>query len=75
MAVPLERVTTLAEVPGHQIVRALGAITQLSATSGLTATMKGNEALDTAMSQLCETAAERGANAIVGCALSDGCAP
>jgi uncharacterized protein YbjQ (UPF0145 family) len=65
-----ERVTTLAQLPGYHTVRVLGAITELSATSGFTASMKGNAALDEAMQNLRATATVRGANAIVGLAAS-----
>jgi uncharacterized protein YbjQ (UPF0145 family) len=65
-----ERVTTLPNLPGYRIVRVLGAITELSATSGFTAAMKGNAALDEAMQNLRATATVRGANAIVGLAAS-----
>jgi uncharacterized protein YbjQ (UPF0145 family) len=66
--VPAQRVTTLPALPGYRIVRVVGAITELSATSGFTATSKGTSALDNAMRSLRLTAAESGANAIVGLA-------
>ena len=40
--------------------------TELCATSGLTASVKGNTALDSGMTDLRRTAAEMGANAISG---------
>lgn len=64
--VPGDRVVTTPQLAGFHIVRVIGAVTELSATSGFTAAMKGNDALDDAMSKLRRTAAEAGANAIVG---------
>jgi uncharacterized protein YbjQ (UPF0145 family) len=58
-------VTTLECLPGYRIARSLGVVTELGATSGFTATSKGNAALDFAMSNLRESAARLGANAIV----------
>lgn len=65
-AVSGSRVTTLAEIPGHRAVRVLGIISNLSASSGFTATTKGNTALGDALVRLREDAARMGANAIVG---------
>lgn len=64
--VQLDRVTTLPTLPGYLITKGLGVVTELSATSGLTATMKGTAALDAAMEALCRTAGAMHANAIVG---------
>jgi hypothetical protein len=61
-----ERVTTLQALPGWRITRALGPVTELSATSGFTATSKGSSALSTAMANLRRSAALMNANAIVG---------
>jgi uncharacterized protein YbjQ (UPF0145 family) len=58
--------TTLAVVPGHRVTRSHGVVTELAATSGFTATAKGNVALDTAMENLRRSAARLNANAIVG---------
>jgi uncharacterized protein YbjQ (UPF0145 family) len=69
-ALPLERVTTLHELPGYRIATVVGVVTELSATSGFTATSKGNVALDQAMANLRRTASERGANAVVGLSAS-----
>jgi uncharacterized protein YbjQ (UPF0145 family) len=66
VGVHLDRVTTLATLPGYLITKGLGVVTELSATSGLTATMKGTAALDAAMTALCSTAGAMRANAIVG---------
>src|ERR1700742_4808330 len=49
--VRLDRVTTLPTLPGYTITKGLGVVTQLSATSGLTATMKGTTALETGMTE------------------------
>lgn len=61
-----DRMVTTAELPGFRITQVVGAVSELSATSGLTATMKGNDALDDAMTKLRRTAFEAGANAVVG---------
>ena len=60
------RVTTLPTLPGHEIIEALGVVTNLSANSGWTATSKGNNALSQALSGLRSSATALGANAIVG---------
>jgi uncharacterized protein YbjQ (UPF0145 family) len=60
------RVTTLASLPGLRIVRVLGLVNQLAATSGFTATMKGQGALTVATEGFIAAAEEMGANAIVG---------
>ena len=65
-AVSPDMMTTLAGVPGHRVVRSHGVVTELAATSGFTATAKGNDALDTAMENLRRSAARLNANAIVG---------
>jgi uncharacterized protein YbjQ (UPF0145 family) len=65
-AIPPARVATLHQLPGYRIVSVRGPVSELSATSGLTATMKGTSALESAMSQLRRTAAAMQANAIVG---------
>lgn len=59
-------VTTLQSLPGHRTVAVLGVVSELSATSGWTATSKGGTALENAMLQLRRTAASMGANAILG---------
>jgi hypothetical protein len=59
-------VSTLATIPGYRVVRFLGIVSQLSATSGLTAGMKGRCALKKATEELVNSAEEMGANAIVG---------
>ena len=64
--VPVDRVTTLAELPGHDTVRSLGVVTMLTSASGLTAESKGNSALSTAMQSFNARAAGMGANAILG---------
>jgi Uncharacterized conserved protein len=64
--VPLAFVTTLDRIPGWVISRLLGVVTELNATSGFTATTKGNTALDTAMLNLRKSASALGANAILG---------
>src|SRR4051794_1218749 len=56
-AVSSDMMTTLATVPGHRVVRSYGVVTELAATSGFTATAKGNVALDTAMENLRRSAA------------------
>jgi uncharacterized protein YbjQ (UPF0145 family) len=61
-----DHVTTLQTLPGYRIVRVLGVVSELSATSGLTATVKGTNALDNSMAMLRRSAAELRANAIVG---------
>jgi uncharacterized protein YbjQ (UPF0145 family) len=69
-SIDASRITTLHVLPGHRIVRSLGLVSQLSATSGFTATMKGKDALTTATTQLITTAQRLGANAIVGVSAS-----
>lgn len=66
--VPLapDRITTLAELPGHRIVRVHGPVSVLTGSSGLTATSKGNAALSAALGSLAQEAALMRANAIVG---------
>lgn len=59
-------VTTLQTLPGHRTVAVLGVVSELSATSGWTASSKGGTALENAMYQLRRTAASMGANAILG---------
>jgi len=61
-----DMMTTLAMVPGHRVTRSHGVVTELAATSGFTATAKGNVALDTAMENLRRSAGRLNANAIVG---------
>lgn len=61
-----DMVTTLAIVPGFRIARALGVVTELSATSGWTAGWKGTTALEGAMNGLRRSAAAMGANGVVG---------
>lgn len=63
--VPTARVTTQDALPGFEIVRSFGVVTNLSANSGWTATSKGNNALDMALAGLRRTAGELGANAVV----------
>jgi uncharacterized protein YbjQ (UPF0145 family) len=53
-------------LPGYRILDVLGVVSELSATSGWTATSKGGTALQNAMEQLRRTAGSMGANAIVG---------
>jgi uncharacterized protein YbjQ (UPF0145 family) len=59
-------VVTLQSLPGHRIVKVLGPVSMLSGSSGLTATVKGQAAVGTAMQQLVVAAAGMGANAVVG---------
>lgn len=61
-----DRITTFDHLPGHSVTRVLGPVSVLSGASGLTATTKGNTALDRATSQLREAAASLGANAVIG---------
>lgn len=61
-----DMMTTLASLPGYRTVEVLGVVTELSATSGLTATMKGTSALTAAMAALRDSAAAMGATAILG---------
>lgn len=61
-----DRVTTLQMLPGHRITSLHGVVTELTATSGWTATSKGNSALKNAMKALRTTAGALSANAIVG---------
>jgi uncharacterized protein YbjQ (UPF0145 family) len=61
-----EMITTLQALPGHRVVRVLGVVTELTATSGLTATAKGTSALSSAMQTLRHSAANMGANAVLG---------
>jgi uncharacterized protein YbjQ (UPF0145 family) len=65
-AVPPDRMSTLAEIPGHRVVRTLGVVSELSSASGFTAGLKGNMALGSAMIRLRRSAAALGGNAIVG---------
>lgn len=66
ITVPLDRVTTLPSLPGFSTMKVLGVVTELSATSGFTATMKGTAALDAGMAALCRSAGAMRANAILG---------
>ncbi len=59
-------VTTLQSLPGHRTVSVLGVVSELSATSGWTASSKGGTALENAMWRLRRTAASMGADAILG---------
>jgi hypothetical protein len=65
-AVDPRHVSTLHSLPGHTTTEVLGVVTELSATSGLTATIKGGSALQNAMELLRQTAGIMGANAILG---------
>lgn len=65
-AVPLSRTTTLQALPGHRVVRVHGLVTELVGAAGLTAGMKGREALSGATAGLRISAHEMGANAILG---------
>jgi|NGEPerStandDraft_6_1074524.scaffolds.fasta_scaffold360660_1 hypothetical protein len=56
--VEADHVTTLQSLPGYRIARVLGVVTELSATSGLTATIKGNNALESGMAALRRSAAD-----------------
>jgi uncharacterized protein YbjQ (UPF0145 family) len=60
-----ERVTTLQELPGYRVTRVLGVVTDLSAASGFTASMKGQSALTDSMRRLRSNAAAMGANAVL----------
>jgi hypothetical protein len=53
-------------VPGHRTAHTHGVVSQLSATSGWTATNKGSGALQKALLELRRTAGRMGANAVVG---------
>lgn len=64
--VPVSMVTTLSGLPGYKVVEHLGVVTELTATSGFTATMKGSVALDRAMTNLRESAGQMKATAILG---------
>ena len=64
--VPSSMLTTLHELLGFRTVRNLGVVTELAATSGLTATIKGNAALDAAMRNLGASAGRMSANAVLG---------
>lgn len=64
--VPDERITTLPNVPGYQIVRSCGIVTALESNSGWTASTKGNVALERALPLIREQTARLGGNAIVG---------
>ena len=66
MPIAAERVTTLGTLPGHRTVEALGMVTELSATSGFTATAKGNSALVEERRDFRTAAARMGANAVLG---------
>lgn len=59
-------VTTLDRSPGYRTITALAVVSELSATSGWTASAKGGAALGNAMWELRRTAVSMGANAIVG---------
>ena len=59
-------VTTLDYIPGARIVRIAGMVATLGASSGFTATAKGNVALDATFNRLREQAAELYANAVLG---------
>jgi uncharacterized protein YbjQ (UPF0145 family) len=61
-----EFVTTLPTLPGYRIVRVVGVVTELAATSGLTAAAKGTSALERGMAALRSSAAAMHANAIIG---------
>lgn len=61
-----EMVTTLPELAGFRITKAHGTVSELAATSGFTASLKGNSALASALRALRESAAEMSANSIVG---------
>jgi uncharacterized protein YbjQ (UPF0145 family) len=63
---PSSMVTTLDQLPGHQIVAVHGVVTDLSANAGWTAATKGNNALDEAMDNLRRAARRMSGNAIVG---------
>jgi uncharacterized protein YbjQ (UPF0145 family) len=57
---------TLSEIPGFQITKVLGLVTELASASGFTAETKGANALDAALTELGRSAALVGANAVVG---------
>jgi uncharacterized protein YbjQ (UPF0145 family) len=61
-----EFVTTLPTLPGYRVVKVLGVVTELAATSGLTATAKGTSALERGMAALRNSAAAMHANAVIG---------
>ncbi len=63
-------ITTLPALPGYRIARVLGLVSQLSATSGFTATVKGQGALNIATGELIAAAQRLGANAVVGVSAS-----
>jgi uncharacterized protein YbjQ (UPF0145 family) len=64
--VPESRVTTLPTLPGFEITEVIGVVTNLSASSGWTATDKGKTALGNALRGLRDEAARIGGNAVVG---------
>jgi hypothetical protein len=65
-SIPLSRIITLDNLPGHRVLAVLGLVTELTSASGWTAASKGSAALDQALPGLAKQAAARGANAIVG---------
>lgn len=66
----LRMMTTLDYVPGFQAVAALGLISAVGSASGWTASAKGSEARFNALITLGRSAAELGANAVIGVQVS-----
>lgn len=64
--VPSNRIVTLDHIPGHRIASVVGLVTTVSASSIWTASAKGHQAKDDAVTALQDAAAAQGANAVVG---------
>lgn len=65
-AVPLEMITTLAEIPGYVIVKVHGIAADVGSSAGQTAPNKAAAAFQEAMAGVRRSAGSKGANAIVG---------
>lgn len=65
-AVSPRMMSTTPDLPGHRVVAVHGVVHELAATSGTTASSKGDRALDAVMAKLARAAAEVGANAVIG---------
>lgn len=69
-SIPPDRIVTIDHLPGYQVVKVMGLVTELTSASGWTAKSKGNTALEGALRGLVASAVDLGGNAIVGFAAS-----
>ncbi len=68
IGIPTAMVTTLPTLPGYQVTKVHGIVSELTSASGWTAASKGNTALNRAIDDVRASASALSANAVVGLA-------